>query len=237
MRELNMQQIVAKSAFALALVLAAPALLAQSIAPDILLRSVTEEVIGQIKQDADLQAGDPVKVAALVATAILPLFDFNRMTQSAMARNWRLASLAQQRALVDEFRTLLLRTYSSALVNYRDEVIEFKRLRAAPGATAVTVKSDVKRSGREMISLDYDMENTPAGWRIYDVKVAGVRMVSSHREAFAERIREGGVEGLIKSLSDMNRQRENRFKSVKASTWEKSRLMYAILRSMWQPFR
>ena len=227
-----MQETVAKSVLSLALALAAPASLAQIVAPDVLLRSVTNEVIGRIKLDTGLQAGDPVKVAALVETMVLPLFDFNRMTQSAMARNWRLASPEQQTALVAEFKTLLVRTYSSALANYRDEVIEFKRLRAAPSATEVTVKSDVKRSGKEKMSLDYDMEKTPAGWRIYDVKVAGVRLVTTYRDAFAERVRESGVEGLIKSLSEMNRQGDSRFKSVKAAFWEKSQLMYAIFRSM-----
>ena len=229
-----MQEILAKSALSLALAFAAPASPAQGVAPDVLLRSVTQEVIGRIKLDADLQAGDPVKVAALVETTVLPVFDFNRMTRSAMARNWRLASPAQQTALVTEFKTLLVRTYSSALTKYRDEVIEFKPLRAAPDDTEVTVKSDVKRTGKERMSLDYDMEKTPAGWRIYDVRVAGVCLVSTYREAFAERVREGGVEGLIKSLSEMNRQGDSRFNSVKASFWEKSRLMYAIFQSMLQ---
>ena len=218
----------------LAFVLATPASLAQVMAPDALLRSVAEEVVGRIKLDADLKAGDALKVAALVEAEVLPLFDFNRMTQSAMARNWRLASPAQQAALVTEFKTLLVRTYSSALTKYRDEVIEFKPIRAAPGENQVTVKSDVKRTGRERMSLDYDMEKTPAGWKIHDVKVAGVCLVSTYREAFAERVRESGIEGLIMSLSDMNRQGDSRFNSVKASFWEKSRLVYAIFQSLLQ---
>ncbi len=227
-----MQEIVARFGLSLALILVVPASLAQVVAPDVLLRSVTNEVIGRIKLDVGLQAGDPVKVAALVETMVLPLFDFNRMTQSAMGRNWRLASPEQQTALVAEFKTLLVRTYSSALANYRDEVIEFKRLRAAPGDTEVTVKSEVKRTWKEQMSLDYNMEKTPAGWRIYDVKIAGVRLVTTYRDAFAERVRESGVEGLIKSLSEMNRQGDSRFNSVKAAFWEKSQLMYAIFRSM-----
>ena len=247
-----MQNIVEKSALLLALAIAAPASLAQGVAlasqaqvldlasltqvvaPDVLLRTITKEVIGQIKLDADLLAGDPVKVAALVETRVLPLFDFNRMTQSVMARNWRLASPAQQTALVDEFKKLLVRTYSSALTKYRDEVIEFKRSRGGSRENEATVKCDVKRSGTAPMTIDYEMEKTAAGWRIFDVKVAGVRLVSSYREAFAERVRESGVDGLIKSLADMNRQGDSRFNSVKAAFWEKSRLIYAIFQSLLQ---
>jgi phospholipid transport system substrate-binding protein len=232
------REIVARTALSLGLALVAPASQAQFavqvVAPDVLLRSVTQDVMGHIKLDADLQAGDPVKVAALVEAKVLPLFDFERMTQSAMARNWHLASPAQQSTLVAEFTALLVHTYSSALANYSGEVIEFRRLRAAPGDTEVTVKSEVKQGGRQKMSLDYDMEKTPAGWRIYDVQVAGVRLVTTYRETFAEQVRESGVEGLIKSLSDTNGHGESRFKRVKASVWEKSRLLYEVLRGMLQ---
>ena len=240
-----MHRIVAKSARSLALTLAlaalaSPAQVAASMdrapvmAPDALLRSVAEEVIGRIKFDTDLQAGDPAKVADLVEAKILPLFDFGRMTQSAMARNWHRASPAQQAALITEFKTLLVRTYSSALTNYRDETIEFKRLRASPGDSQVRVKSEVTRTAKERMSLDYDMEKTPAGWRIFDVQVAGVCLVTTYRDAFAEKVRESGVEGLIKWLSEMNRQGDSRFSYVKASLWKQTQLVYAIFRSMLQ---
>ena len=229
-----MPEIGARYALLLALALAAPAALAQLVAPDVLLRTVTQEVIGRIRLDTGLQAGNPVKVAALVETTVMPLFDFERMTRSAMARNWRLATPAQQTALVSEFKTLLVRTYSSALANYRGEFIEFKRLRAAPDDTEVTVRSDVTRPGKEKMSMDYDMEKIPAGWKIHDVKVAGVRLVATYREAFAERVRESGIDGLIISLAEMNRHGQSRFNTVKASFWEKSRLMYAIFRSLLQ---
>jgi len=230
----EMQGLAAQYVLLLALALAAPTSFAQGLAPDALLRAVTVEVIDKIKQDQELQAADPAKVAALVETRILPLFDFVHMTRLAVARNWRLASPEQQTALVAEFRTLLVRTYSSALANYRDEVIEFKRLRAAPSDTEVTVKSDVKRSGKEKMSLDYDMEKTPAGWRIYDVKVAGVGLVTTYREVFAEKVREGGVDGLIKFLVDGNREGASRFNSVKSSFWEKSQVMYAIFQNLFR---
>jgi phospholipid transport system substrate-binding protein len=212
--------------------LAAPAAEVPSVRPDVLLKSVSQEVIGAIKQDRGIRAGDPKKIAALVEARILPLFDFGRMTQIAMARNWRLASPEQQRALIEEFKMLLVRTYSAALLDYRNEVIEFRKLRASPDDTEVTVKSDVKQPGKEWVTLDYDMEMTPAGWKIYDVKVAGVRLVMAYREIFAEKVRDAGVDGLIKSLADGNRQGISRFNTVKNAFWEKSRVMYVILRNM-----
>jgi phospholipid transport system substrate-binding protein len=228
-----MQELVAKCVLMLALALAAPALPAQELAPDALLRAVTVNVIDIIKQDQELRKADPAKVAALVETDIAPLFDFVHMTRLAMARNWRLATPEQQSVLTEEFKTLLLRTYSTALANYRGEVFEFKRLRAAPRATEVTVRSEVEQPGKERMSLDYEMERTPAGWKIYDVKVAGVRLVTTYREVFAEKVRDGGVDGLIKFLADRNRDGGSRFKSVKRSFWEKSRLMYAIFQNMF----
>lgn len=203
-----MKKIVSRSALALISALAAPSSLAQDVAPDVLLKGVTSEVIAIIRQDKDIQAGDPAKVADLVETRILPLFDFTRMTRIAVARNWRLATPEQQEALTLEFKKLLVRTYSTALSSYRDQVIEYKPLRSAPGATEVSVKSDVRQSGAERLTIDYDMEKTPAGWKVYDIKIAGVSLVTTYRGTFAGKVREGGIEGLIKSLSDKNRQGE-----------------------------
>jgi phospholipid transport system substrate-binding protein len=202
----TMQRIVFGAALALSAALAAPFSLAQDIAPDALVKAVTSEVIAIIRQDKDIQAGNPAKVAELVETRILPHFDFFRMTQIAVARNWRLATPEQQGSLVSEFKTLLVRTYSTALAGYRDQVIEYKPLRAAAGATEVTVRSDVQQSGRERMTIDYDMEKSPAGWKVYDIKIAGVSLVTNYRDTFAGRVRDGGIEGLIKSLADKNRQ-------------------------------
>ena len=174
-----MKSIISRFALALISALAAHFSLAQDVAPDVLLKAVTSEVIAIIRQDPDIQAGNPAKVAELVETRILPLFDFTRMTQIAVARNWRLATPEQQKALTAEFKTLLVRTYSIALSSYRDQVIEYKPLRAAPGATEVTVKSDVKQPGKERMTIDYDMEKTPAGWKVYDIKIAGISLVTS----------------------------------------------------------
>jgi phospholipid transport system substrate-binding protein len=194
-----------------------PTALAPEPAPDVLVKTVTSEVIAIIRQDKDFQAGNPAKVADLVETRILPHFDFARMTQIAVARNWRLATPEQQQALITEFKTLLVRTYSTALSGYRDQAIEYKPLRAAPDATEVTVRSDVQQSGRERMTIDYDMEKTPAGWKVYDIKIAGVSMVTTYRDTFAGRVRDGGIEGLIKSLSDKNRQGDARFRSHRTS--------------------
>jgi phospholipid transport system substrate-binding protein len=229
-----MQKLVVQYPLLLALVLAAPALPAQELVPDALLRAVTVKVIDILRQDQETRTADSMKVAALVESDIAPLFDFGRMTQLAMARNWRLATPEQQTVLTREFRSLLLRTYSAALANYRGEVFEFKRLRAPSLATEVTVRSEVEQPGKERVALDYEMEKTPAGWKIYDIKVAGVRLVTTYRDIFAEKVRDGGVSGLIQFLADGNHEGGARFNSVRRAFWEKSRLIYAIFQNMFR---
>ena len=229
-----MQEKFAKFVLLLALALAAPGSLAQAVAPDALLRAVSVEVFDKIKQDQGLQAADPAKITAVIETSIMPLFDFVHMTRLAVARNWRLATPEQQRVLTEEFKTLLLRTYSTALGQYRGEVIHFKQLRAAPFAIEVTVRSEVKQAGKEPMTLDYDMQNTTAGWKIYDVKVAGVRLVTTYREVFAEKVRDGGMDGLIKSLEDGNRGGGSRFNFVKTSFWEETRVLFAVLQNAFR---
>lgn len=179
---------------------------AEDLAPDVLVKSISEEVTTIIKQDKEIQAGNPKKIADLVETKILPHFDFVRMTRIAMARNWRLASPEQQKELTKEFRTLLVRTYSTALTSYRDQVIEFKPLRARPDDTEVTVRSEVRQPGAQPVSIDYEMEKTPDSWKVYDVTIGGVSLVTTYRETFAAEVREHGVDGLIKSLVSKNSQ-------------------------------
>lgn len=199
-----MQNIAFKFALVLIGALAAPFSLAQAVAPDVLLKTVTLEVIAVIRQDNDIQSGSPAKIADLVETRILPLFDFTHMTRIAMARNWRLATPEQQRALTAEFKTLLVHTYSTALSSYRDQAIEFKQLRTTSSDTEVTVKSLIQQPGAAPLRIDYAMEKRAAGWKVYDVKIEGVSLITTYRETFAGKIREGGVDGLIKSLSDKN---------------------------------
>jgi phospholipid transport system substrate-binding protein len=180
---------------------------AQSVAPDVLVKTLTDEVTAALKKDKDIQAGDAKKVADLIETMIVPHFDFTRMARIAMARNWRSATPDQQKALASEFKTLLVRTYSSALVNYKEHQIEYKPLRAKPEDSEVTVKSDVKPSGAtQPVTIDYEMEKTDNGWKIYDVKVDGVSLVTTYRDTFATEVRERGIDGLIKSLAAKNRE-------------------------------
>src|SRR5665647_3666867 len=138
----------------LCLSLFATALVAQDVAPDALVKSISNDVIGIIKQDKDIKAGNRAKINELVDAKVLPHFDFARMTALAMGRNWPKANAAQQKALTTEFRTLLVHTYSGALSTYKNEVIEFKPLRAAAGDADVTVRTQVKRPGSEAVSID-----------------------------------------------------------------------------------
>jgi len=184
-----------------------PVAQAQQLAPDVLVKTISQEVTTILKQDKDIQAGDPKKVADLIETKVVPHFNFVHMTRIAMARNWRVASPDQQKQLTGEFKTLLVRTYSTALSSYRDQQIDYKPLRAKPEDTEVTVRSEVRQSGSSQpIGIDYEMEKTPDGWKVYDVKVGGVSLVTTYRETFASEVRERGVDGLIKSLATKNRQ-------------------------------
>jgi phospholipid transport system substrate-binding protein len=190
--------------------LALPAALAQALAPDALVKAVTQEVIAIIKDDKAIQAGDRKKTIALVEEKVLPHFNFARMTALAMGPNWRKATPEQQQALVNEFRTLLVRTYSTALTAYRNQVIDVKPLRAKPGDADVLVRSEVRQSGTEPVTLDYSMEQTANGWKVYDVTVGGVSLVTTYRESFAAEVRNAGVDGLIRSLAEKNRQLETK---------------------------
>ena len=194
-----------KNLLSLLLVALSSVALAQEVAPDILVKRITTEVIGIIKRDKDIQAGNPRKIADLVEKRILPHFSFARMTQIAMAVNWRRATPEQQKALTEEFKTLLVRSYSNALSLYRDQVIEFKPLRMRPEDSDVTVKSEIRQKGAQPVTLHYDMEKTPSGWKVYDVKVNGVSLITNYREDFAAQVRESGIDGLIKVLVSKNR--------------------------------
>jgi phospholipid transport system substrate-binding protein len=194
--------------FALCFSLFATTVSAQDLAPDAEVKKISNEVIEIIKHDKDIQAGNQKKINELVDAKVLPYFNFSRMTALAMGRNWPKANAEQQKALTGEFRNLLVRTYSSALSTYKNQVIEFKPLRAAAGDRDVTVKTQVKQPGTEPISIDYAMEKTPAGWKVYDVVVGGVSLVTNYRETFNAEIRDGGVDGLIKSLVSKNRSLE-----------------------------
>jgi phospholipid transport system substrate-binding protein len=177
--------------------------------PDELVKSVATTVLERIRADRDLQAGDPVKVHDLIETLILPQFDFSRMTALAVGASWRRATPEQQKALTDQFRTLLVRTYASGVSAYRDQTIEFKPLRAKAGDTEVVVRSEVRRSGGgQPVTIDYGMGRTADGWKVYDVVIGGVSLVTTYRDTFVQEVRQGGIDGLVRMLSDKNRQLE-----------------------------
>jgi phospholipid transport system substrate-binding protein len=194
--------------FALLLALASAAATAQETPPDQLMKAMTDEVLALLKQEKPGQGSFSRKLADLVEHRVLPHFDFARMTRIAAAAGWRRATPEQQQRLVEQFRTLLVRTYSNALSLYRGQTIDFKPLRAPGGENELTVRSEVHRSGRQPVALDYEMEKTPSGWKVYDVKVGGVSLISTYREEFATRMRQAGVEGLIEALAARNRQLE-----------------------------
>ena len=193
-------------ALLLAVLLAgAAAALAQQTMPDALVRSITDDVAAALKRDKAMQALDSGKLAELVEARILPHFDFRRTTQIAMGAYWRHATPEQQEQLTREFRALLVRTYSSALASYRDQTIEVRPLRMRPGDTEVTVRSLVRQAGAEPVQIDYDMERTASDWKVYDVRVGGISLVATYRTAFAEEVRNHGVDGLIQVLAAKNR--------------------------------
>ena len=183
---------------------AAPMAQAQE-GPEALVKRVSEDVIATIKADPQVQAGNQARIREVMESKLAPNFDFARMTALAMGRNWRAATPEQQQRLTDEFRTLLVRTYSGALTKYRDEVIEYKPLRANPADTDVTVRTAVLKPGGAPIQIDYSMGRTVAGWKAYDVIVGGVSLVTNYRDEFNEQIRNGGVDGLVKVLAEKNK--------------------------------
>lgn len=177
-------------------------------APDVLARTVMTEVLEIVKTDKAIQAGDQKKIFELVETKVVKHFDFTHMTALAMGREWRNASAEQKTALTAEFQTLLVRSYSNALAQYKNQTIDFKPLRMKPEETDVIVRTEIKQPGAKPVAIDYDMEKKTEGWKVYDVMVAGVSLVTNYRETFAQEIKAGGVDGLIKSLREKNKQLE-----------------------------
>jgi phospholipid transport system substrate-binding protein len=173
-------------------------------APDVLIRETVQDVLAVIKKDKSIQNGDQKKIVALVEGKILPHFDFVRMTRLAVGKSWRTATPEQKQALVQEFHTLLVRTYAKVFAVYRDQVVEVKPFRMAADATEVTVKTSINKSGVQPVLVDYEMIHTPEGWKAFDVIIEGVSMVTSYRGTFASEINQGGIERLIKVLADKN---------------------------------
>ena len=177
---------------------------ADSQAPDQLVKTVTLEVVDLIQKDKDIQKGDRKKVIALIEAKVLPHFNFQAMTSSAVGRNWDKASAEQKARLMDEFKTLLVRTYSSALASYSSQKFDFRPLRFKPTDTDVTGTVRILQAGSQPVTIDYDMEKRPGGWRVWDVRVGGISLVANYRTEFDNLIRESGLEGLIKALVAKN---------------------------------
>jgi phospholipid transport system substrate-binding protein len=184
--------------------LIAPLVSAQDVAPDELVRRTTNDVLNIIRQDKDIQSGNMRKIVELAEAKVLPNFNFPRMTQLALGRNWRDASDAQKQALTKEFRTLLVRTYSTSLAQYRNQIIDVKPAKYAPADTDVIVKTLVNQPGAQSIPIDYSMEKTAQGWKAFDILVDGVSLVTNYRSSFADEIRKGGIDGLIKTIAERN---------------------------------
>jgi len=185
-----------------------PAALANNTPPDVLARTTTQEVLDILKQDKELQKANQAKLYQLVEAKILPNFDFNRMTQLALGRHWPRATAQQKQALVTEFRNLLVRTYSSSLTAFSNQTVEFKPLALKPEDTDVTVRSEIRQPGGQPIPIDYSMYKTAFGWKVYDVSIDSVSLVTNYRSSFAATIRQSGIDGLIKTLATQSARGE-----------------------------
>ena len=182
---------------------AAGAALAQE-APDALVKRVSDEVLQIVKTDPKVQAGDRDRIREVIDAKLAPHFDFERMTALAVGRGWRTATPEQQKQLVDQFRTLLGRTYSNAFVQYRDQTINYKPLKLDPAATDVTVRTEIARPGAAPVQIDYTLGKKANDWKAYDVIVGGVSLVTNYRDEFNSQIQAGGIDGLIKALTTKN---------------------------------
>jgi len=187
------------------LALAAPARAQDASAPDQLVKTVTLEVVELITKDKEIQAGDRAKLIQLIDAKVLPHFNFPAMTALALGQSWNKATPEQKKRLTEEFRTLLVRTYASALAAYSEQKLDFRPLRAKPTDTEVTVQVRVLQAGAQPVPIDYSMEKTAGGWKVYDVMVGGVSLVANYRTEFNNVVRESGIDGLIKNLANKNR--------------------------------
>lgn len=187
-----------------AAVLVSPMAMAQVEAPDALVKRISSDVLAEVKADPAIQKGDISRIVTLVDAKIMPNVNFSRMTSMAVGRAWRQATPEQQKQLQDEFKTLLVRTYAGALGEVRDQTLSFKPMRSKPEDTEVVVRSEVRGKG-EPIQLDYRLEKTDSGWKIYDLNVLGVWLVETYRSQFAQEINTKGIDGLIANLAQRNK--------------------------------
>ena len=181
-----------------------PALASAQESPDQMVKRVADELLTIIKADKDLQKGDSRKVVELAEAKVLPNFDFERMTRLAVGKNWQQATPEQRAALTKEFRTLLVRTYSTSLTQYRNQTIDVKPTKIAAGDKDAVVKTAVIQQGGPPIPIDYAMEKMDSGWKVYDVVIDGASLVTTYRGSFNDQIQKGGIDGLVKTLQERN---------------------------------
>src|SRR6266581_1806166 len=199
---------IAKAAWCLFAALLLASAQGQEATPDVLVKNVTLEVVDLIAKDKEIR-GNRNKLVQLIDAKVLPHFNFGAMTALAMGQSWNKATPDQKKRLTEEFRTLLVRTYASALAAYSDQKLDFRPLRAKPTDTDVTVNVRVMQVGAQPVPIDYNMEKTSLGWKVYDVMVGGVSLVANYRTEFNNAVRESGIDGLIKNLSAKNRALES----------------------------
>lgn len=185
------------------LALAQPLLSRADVAtPDSLVRDVTNDVLEVVKKDRDIQNGNQKRTQQLIETKVLPHFNFAHMTSFAMGRDWRQANADQQKVLTEEFKNLLVRTYSNAFTNYKNQTVTVKPSRVQPADTDATVRTLISQASGQPVQIDYTLEKTAAGWKVYDVIVAGSSLVTVYRQKFHEQVQNGGVDGLVKYLRE-----------------------------------
>ena len=199
---------LASATLAAAVLATVPHARAQDVPPDQLVKGVTLEVVELIAKDKEIRAGNRTKLVQLIDAKVLPHFNFTAMTALAMGQSWNKANPEQKKRLAEEFRTLLVRTYASALAAYSEQKFDFRPLRAKPTDTDVTVQVRVLQSGAQPVPIDYSMEKTAAGWKVYDVMVGGVSLVANYRTEFNNVVRDAGIDGLIKNLGTKNKSFE-----------------------------
>lgn len=190
------------------LLLACGSAVADDNAPDALIRKVTDDVLNIVRQDKDIQSGNTRKAIELVDAKVLPHFNFQRMTALAMGRDWNKATPEQKKRLSDEFKTLLVRTYSNALTSYRNQTVSYKPTKLQGSETDVVVKTEILQPGNKPVQLDYALEKQGDAWKVYDVIVAGVSLVTNYRDTFTQEVRSTGIDGLIQMLTNRNKQLE-----------------------------
>jgi len=177
---------------------------AQPQAPDELIKQVSTDVLETLKADKSVKSGDLQKIIALVDQKVMPHVNFERMTASAVGRFWRQATPEQKQRLQEEFKVLLVRTYSGALVQVKDQTVQLKPMRSRPDDKEVVVRTEVRGQG-DPIQLDYRLEKAADGWKIYDVNVLGIWLVENYRNSFAQEIGANGIDGLISKLAERNK--------------------------------